>query len=154
MLCRRALAVWFTIGLVVFMSAAVEVMAVPAESRDQVLTQPDGTEFTARQWGDEWMNGWETATGHSIMKDQTGSWVYARRSADGFLVPTSVKAEEAPPLPPNLQKATEYLKGSQIAPQILGEGLVDHFVRTREWEVREASKAVTDWELQRYFELA
>ncbi|MDF1562483.1 MAG: glutamine synthetase family protein [Deltaproteobacteria bacterium] len=64
------------------------------------------------------------------------------------------EADEAPPLPENLQKATERLKGSRLAPQLLGEGLVDHFVRTREWEVREAQKAVTDWELKRYFELA
>jgi glutamine synthetase len=29
---------------------------------------------------------------------------------------------------------------------------VEHYVRTREWEVRQYEKAVTDWELKRYFE--
>ena len=29
---------------------------------------------------------------------------------------------------------------------------MDHFVRTREWEVRQYERAVTDWELKRYFE--
>ena len=34
-----------------------------------------------------------------------------------------------------------------------GEAFVDHYVRTRDWEVREYDKAVTDWELSRYFEV-
>ena len=29
---------------------------------------------------------------------------------------------------------------------------VDHYVRTRDWEVRQYERAVTDWELRRYFE--
>jgi len=30
---------------------------------------------------------------------------------------------------------------------------VDHYVATREWEVRQFERAVTTWELERYFEL-
>jgi glutamine synthetase len=59
----------------------------------------------------------------------------------------------APPLPRSLEEATGLLKDSRIARELLGEEFVDHFVRTREWEVRQYHDAVTDWELQRYFEI-
>ena len=38
------------------------------------------------------------------------------------------------------------------AREILGEDFVDHYVLSREWEVRQYRAAVTDWELARYFE--
>ena len=56
-------------------------------------------------------------------------------------------------LPRNLDEATQAMKQSDIARELLGEGFVDHFVRTREWEWREFAKAITDWEMRRYFEL-
>ena len=57
------------------------------------------------------------------------------------------------PLPRNLGEATERLKQSKLARELLGEEFVDHYVRTREWEVRAFEKAVTRWELERYMEL-
>ena len=39
------------------------------------------------------------------------------------------------------------------ARELLGEEFVDHYVRTREWEVRQYERAVTSWELERYIEL-
>jgi glutamine synthetase len=62
-------------------------------------------------------------------------------------------AKDAPPLPRNLKDAVELLKRSERARELLGEGFVDHFVRTREWEVRQFERAVTTWELERYLEL-
>lgn len=56
-------------------------------------------------------------------------------------------------LPRNLWEATEAMKGSAVAAELFGETFVDHFVRTREWEWRQFSKVVTDWELKRYFEI-
>jgi glutamine synthetase len=56
-------------------------------------------------------------------------------------------------LPRTLREATERLRGSKAARALFGEPFVDHYVRTREWEVREYDKAVTDWELSRYFEV-
>jgi glutamine synthetase len=56
------------------------------------------------------------------------------------------------PLPTSLKAATALLKESQLARSILGAPFIDHYVRTREWEVRQYEKAVTDWELRRYFE--
>lgn len=56
-------------------------------------------------------------------------------------------------LPANLVEATVRMKNSAIARELLGDGFVDHFAATREWECREYAKAVTNWELQRYFEI-
>ena len=56
-------------------------------------------------------------------------------------------------LPRNLWEATQTMKNSDLAKELLGEEFVDHFARTREWEWRQFSKVVTDWELKRYFEI-
>ena len=36
---------------------------------------------------------------------------------------------------------------------LFGDVFVDHFAATREWEEREFRRAITDWEMQRYFEI-
>ena len=56
-------------------------------------------------------------------------------------------------LPGNLHDATQAMKQSSVAKEILGEKFVEHFVQTREWEWRQHLKAVTDWEFKRYFEI-
>ena len=56
------------------------------------------------------------------------------------------------PLPRNLREATTLLDGSQRVRQLLGPAFVEHYVRTRDWEWRQYEKAVTEWELARYFE--
>jgi glutamine synthetase len=56
-------------------------------------------------------------------------------------------------LPANLNDATQQMKHSSIAIEILGEKFVEHFTQTREWEWRQHLKAVTDWEYRRYFEI-
>ena len=56
-------------------------------------------------------------------------------------------------LPSTLDEATKAMKESVSAREILGEGFVDHFTRTREWEWRQHLKSVTDWEFKRYFEI-
>lgn len=55
-------------------------------------------------------------------------------------------------LPRTLKDATAALSASRRAREILGEAFVDHYVRTRDWEVRQFERAVTDWERARYFE--
>lgn len=55
-------------------------------------------------------------------------------------------------LPKTLAEATALLAESERARKIMGEGFVDHYVRTRAWEVRQYERAVSDWELARYFE--
>jgi glutamine synthetase len=61
-------------------------------------------------------------------------------------------AGEAAPLPRTLKEATALLAQSEEARALLGAPFVDHYVRTRDWEVRQYERAVTDWELARYFE--
>lgn len=56
-------------------------------------------------------------------------------------------------LPSNLWEATQAMKHSDLAKELLGEKFVEHFTQTREWEWRQFSKVVTDWELKRYFEI-
>ena len=56
------------------------------------------------------------------------------------------------PLPRTLKDANALLSQSAAARAILGEPFVDHYVRSRDWEVRQYERAVTEWELRRYFE--
>jgi glutamine synthetase len=56
-------------------------------------------------------------------------------------------------LPRNLWEATQAMKSSALARQLFGDTFVDHFTATREWEWRQFSKVVTDWEIKRYFEI-
>ncbi|WP_372775468.1 glutamine synthetase family protein [Mangrovibacterium sp.] len=56
-------------------------------------------------------------------------------------------------LPSNLLDATKQMAQSALANELLGEGFTAHFTKTREWEWREFGKAVTNWELKRYFEI-
>ena len=58
-----------------------------------------------------------------------------------------------PMLPANLASATDILNRSDAARAYLGDTFVDHYVMTRDYEVRLYEKAVTNWELQRYFEV-
>jgi glutamine synthetase len=61
--------------------------------------------------------------------------------------------KDAPVLPRNLAEATARLEQSELARELLGAEFVEHFVATRKWEWRQWSRAVTSWELQRYFEI-
>jgi len=56
-------------------------------------------------------------------------------------------------LPRDLWDATQAMKNSAVAKELFGEKFVDHFTKTREWEWRQFSKAITDWEQKRYFEI-
>ena len=72
---------------------------------------------------------------------------------DAPVVGSAYMVEKALRLPRTLQEATRRLAESALAREILGEEIVDHYVRTREWEWRQFQDAVTDWELRRYFEV-
>ena len=66
---------------------------------------------------------------------------------------TRRRGDGASRLPRTLARRDGAACKSAAAREILGRGFVDHYVRTREWEVRQYERAVTDWELERYFEL-
>ncbi len=56
-------------------------------------------------------------------------------------------------LPETLWDAAQLLKSSQMARDYFGDAFVDHFTATREWEEREYRKHISQWELERYFEI-
>jgi glutamine synthetase len=60
---------------------------------------------------------------------------------------------ESRSLPRTLWDAAQRLKESEAARALFGEPFVEHYAATREWEEREFRKAITDWEMARYFEI-
>ena len=78
----------FALSLLLMLSDTA--WSVSAAPRDHTLTQPDGSMFKARQWGDEWSHGWETTTGYTIIRNRkTLTWVYGVLSDDGTIAPTT-----------------------------------------------------------------
>jgi glutamine synthetase len=55
--------------------------------------------------------------------------------------------------PATLGEAALRLKASAPAADLFGAEFVDHYANTRLWEEREFRRRVTDWELERYFEI-
>jgi glutamine synthetase len=52
-----------------------------------------------------------------------------------------------------LGAAAARLAASEAAKKLFGAQFVAHYAASRDWEQREADKAITDWQLQRYFEI-
>ncbi|HEV2417359.1 MAG TPA: glutamine synthetase family protein [Terriglobia bacterium] len=61
-------------------------------------------------------------------------------------------SEDAAPLPRTLKEANDLFIKSRAARDWFGGEFVDFYSLTRDWEVRQFERAVTDWELERYFE--
>ncbi len=61
--------------------------------------------------------------------------------------------KDAARLPRNLYDSTMKMSDSKLARELFGDMFVDHFVKTRLWEWRQFQDSVTNWELQRYFEI-
>ena len=66
---------------------------------------------------------------------------------NGYAVKDAVR------LSANLLEATEMMRQSSLTRELLGNEFIEHFAASRNWEWRESQKAVTSWELQRYFEI-
>lgn len=64
-----------------------------------------------------------------------------------------VVMDEKHQLPRTLTQAAEKLKASKAAHDLFGKAFVDHYAYTRIWEDQEQRKAITDWQLKRYFEI-
>lgn len=56
-------------------------------------------------------------------------------------------------LPTTLWEAAQRFKSSSAAIELFGADFVEHFAATREWEEREFRKHISDWEMDRYFEI-
>lgn len=62
------------------------------------------------------------------------------------------KVGELPTVPRSLKAATERLDRSTLLRRAMGDAVIDHYVHAARWEQRAYERAVTDWELARYFE--
>lgn len=56
-------------------------------------------------------------------------------------------------LPRTLTEAAQRLQQSEAAKDLFGEAFVSHFAYTRLWEDQQQRRAITDWQLKRYFEI-
>lgn len=65
---------------------------------------------------------------------------------------SSSDTAEPPRLARTLSEATCSFAGSSFAREWFTDAFVEHFAATREWEWRKFLDAVTDWEIERYFE--
>ena len=86
----------------------------------------------------------------------SGLWGIANRIEPDAPVDGNAYEKTFPPeraLPRTLTEAAGRLKESAAARSLFGEPFVEHFAATREWEEREFRRAITDWELARYFEI-
>ena len=82
-----------------------------------------------------------------------GLWGIENEVDPGEPVSGNAYRSDAAPLPRNLRDAVALLDRSEVARELLGDTFVDHYLRTRTWEVRQFERAVTTWELERYLEL-
>src|ERR1019366_5929364 len=82
-----------------------------------------------------------------------GLWGLERRADPPAPVEGDASARgDLAPLPVTLRDAVTRLEASAHARDLLGAGFVDHYLLTRDWECRQYDRAVTEWELERYFE--
>src|SRR5205085_2394791 len=65
---------------------------------------------------------------------------------DAATVAQAIEQGRIRPLARNLAAATDLFEQSAFAREYLGEDLVEHYVATRRWEVKEYEKAVTNWD--------
>ncbi|WP_444929843.1 glutamine synthetase family protein [Microbulbifer sp. SSSA002] len=65
----------------------------------------------------------------------------------------ALKLDQGQTLPGTLWESTQQFKQSDAARELFGSDFVAHFAAGREWEEREYRRHVSDWELERYFEI-
>jgi glutamine synthetase len=78
---------------------------------------------------------------------------YKLELTEKAVVGSAYQESHTPRLPRNLHEATAKMSESKIARELFGDGFLHHFVKSREWEWRQYQDAVTNWEIQRYFEI-
>ncbi|MCC7121232.1 MAG: hypothetical protein IT493_06705 [Gammaproteobacteria bacterium] len=83
-----------------------------------------------------------------------------RRGIEQALAPTApvvgdAAAADAPrgaPWPPDFAAAIAQWRGSRVAREAFGDLFVDAYALTREWELDQLARTVTDWELRQFAE--
>lgn len=86
----------------------------------------------------------------------SGLWGIEQRLEPDPPVEGNAYDRQHPPhqaLPRTLWDAAQRLRGCAPARDLFGDDFVEHFAATREWEERQFRRHITDWELDRYFEI-
>ena len=88
-------------------------MSFPLFGETMVFTQPDGTKFDARGWGDQQHARFETPAGNPVVRDPVTRYFHYATTAPGsdLLRPTTRRVGIEPPPPSNLAQ------GPRVAPQ-------------------------------------
>ena len=81
--------------LVTFLT--LQLNARPARPGTQILSQPDGSKFTATCVGDEFLKIIKTTDGHAIIRDEDGWWCYATYEADGSKTSSGIRIGSGAP---------------------------------------------------------
>lgn len=89
----KKICIILSIGLLFW--GVVEIYAVPAPRTLHTVSQPDGTQITIQQNGDEFFRYITSADGYLLLKSEQGFYNYAKLSTDNTLVSTGVKAKDA-----------------------------------------------------------
>ena len=71
-----------------------------------------------------------------------------------FCAGDAYENKDAPLFAMNLPDALRNFDNSEIAREILGDEVVDHYVKLMAWECERYFTEVTDWEKRKYFEMA
>jgi glutamine synthetase len=87
------------------------------------------------------IEGLHTETGAGVLEAAIAVDAALSSSDKGALFKTFTKAP------------AQRLKASKPARALFGDAFVEHYAATREWEERENRKHISDWQLQRYFEI-
>lgn len=80
--------------LIATVMTTITAMARPAHKGIARIQQPDGSSLSIRLVGDEYLSYNTTADGYSIVRNDAGTYVYARLD-NGQLVPTALQAHDA-----------------------------------------------------------
>lgn len=84
-------------ALLISFFTAGSICAGPARRGQMILSQPDGTSFTAAFKGDEFTKIKTTKDGHAIIQDKDGWWCYASYDSQGDKVSSGFRVGEEVP---------------------------------------------------------
>lgn len=83
-----------TITFCYFVLYSICIICAPYDSGFTKFIQPDGIQFTARSWGDEYFSWMEDREGYRITKGLDKYYYYAQLDSKGEFYPTSIKVSE------------------------------------------------------------
>ena len=125
------------------------------ENRTTALRLIPGSEKSQRV---EFRLGSADANPYIALAAALGSGLYGIENElepSAMVTGNAYQQEHAPELklPGNIMDSADRLEQSAAARELFGDAFVEHYAATRKWEGQEFHKHITDWEMQRYFEI-